>query len=147
MDDATTRAARTGDYVRAVLDVPDLGLVLRPRPAGEVRGAFPFDAPVHVMTAHNPGAERPGAAENAARQTQLEAELDARGLRRWATVASAEDGSSAEAGALVAGLDDAAACALGAAWGQDAVFRWSRTAWTVLACDDAPSVDLGWEIA
>ena len=143
-DEARTR--RTDDYVRAVLRVPDLGLVLRPRPPGTVRGTFPFDGPAHVVTAHNPGPERPGDAENAARQARLEADLDARGLRRWTTVASAEDGSSAEVGALVVGLDDAAACAFGAAWGQDAVFRWSPSAWTVLACDDAPSVDLGWEI-
>ena len=32
------------------------------------------------------------------------------------------------------------------AGGADDVFRWSPSAWTVLACDDAPSVDLGWEI-
>lgn len=141
-----SRAARTEDYTRAVLRVPDLAVTLRPRPAGQVDGAFPFDAPVHVVTAHNPGAERPGAAGNAARQTRLEEELDARGVRWWRTVAGAEDGSHAEEGALVVGLDDTAACALGAAWGQDAVFRWSSTAWTVLACDGSPSVDLGWAL-
>lgn len=145
-----SRAGRTADYARAVLRVPDLdgrALVLRPRPAGQVVGTFPFDAPVHVVTAHNPGADRPGPAENDARQARLEADLDARGLRHWRTVAGAEDGSHAEEGALVAGLDDAAARELGAAWGQDAVFRWSATAWTVLACDDAPSTDLGWELS
>jgi hypothetical protein len=145
-----SRAARTEDYTRAVLRVPDLDgrtLVLRPRPAGEVLGTFPFHAPVHVVTAHNPGAERPGHAENAARQARLEADLDARGLWHRRTVAGAEDGSHAEEGVLVAGLDDDGARALGAAWGQDAVFRWSRSAWSVLACDDAPSVDMGWEIA
>ncbi|MEJ2888890.1 DUF3293 domain-containing protein [Actinomycetospora aeridis] len=144
-----TRDARTDDYTRAVLRVPDLGdrgLVLRPRTDGNVLGTFPFAAPVHVVTAHNPGLERLSAAENAARQTALEAELDERGLRHWRSVAGAEDGSHAEEGALVVGLDDEDACALGAAWGQDAVFRWSPTAWTVLACDDTPSVALGWEI-
>jgi hypothetical protein len=145
-----SRARRTEDYTRAVLRVPDLDgrtVVLRPRPAGTVVGTFPFDGPVHVVTAHNPGAARPGAAENAARQARLEADLDARGLRYTRTVAGAEDGLHAEEGVLVVGLDDDAACALGAAWGQDAVFRWSRSAWSVLACDDAPSVDMGWEIA
>lgn len=142
----TGRAARTEDYTRAILRVPDLSLILRPRPAGQVSGAFPFDAPVHVVTAFNPGAERPGPTENAARQARLEAQLDAQGLRWWRSVAGGADGSHAEEGALVVGLDDAGACALGAAWGQDAVFRWSSTAWTVLACDSSPSVDLGWEI-
>jgi len=144
-----SRARRGEDYTRAVLRLPDLGgrtLVLRPRTAGVVAGTFPFEAPVHVVTAHNPGVERPGPSENGARQARLEADLDARGLRYWRTVAGAEDGSHAEAGVLVAGLDDDAARALGAAWGQDAVFRWSATAWTVLACDDAPSVHLGWEL-
>jgi hypothetical protein len=141
------RAERTADYTRAVLRVPDLGLVLRPQAPGQVDGAFPFDDTVHVVTAANPGAERLTAEENAERQARLEADLDARGLRHWATVAGAEDGSHAEAGALVVGLDDAAARALGAAWGQDAVFRWSRAAWSVLACDDAEPVDLGWRVA
>jgi hypothetical protein len=142
------RADRTADYTRAVLHVPDLDghlLVLRPRPARQVVGTFPFDAPVHVVTAHNPGAERPGPAENDARQALLEADLDARGLQHWRTVAGAEDGSHAEEGALVAGLSDDDAVALGTTWGQDAVFRWSATAWTVLACDETPSVELGWE--
>jgi len=147
MDEQTARAARTADYARAVLRVPDLDLVLRPQPPGRVHGTFPFDGPVHVVTAHDPGAARLGDEENAERQARLEAELDARGLPHRRTVASAEDGSHAERGALVVGLDDDAARALGAAWGQDAVFRWSRTAWTVLACDDAPPVDLGWEVA
>jgi len=145
MDEA--RAQRTADYTRAVLRVPGLGLVLRPGPPGRVDGAFPFDTPVHVVTAHNPGPAYLDEAENAARQARLEADLDARGLEHWTTVAGAEDGSHAEVGALVVGLDDAAARALGAAWGQDAVFRWSPTAWTVLACDDAAAVDLGWKLA
>lgn len=102
--------------------------------------------PVHVLTAHNPGAERPGTAENAARQERLVADLRRRGLALWSAEAGAADGSHSEASVVVAGLDDAGARAVGAAWGQDAVFRWTRGAWTVLACDDAPSVDLGWEI-
>lgn len=142
------RAERTADYTRAVLRVPELGLVLRPQAPGQVEGTFPFDDDaVHVVTAANPGANRFSEEENTARQARLEAELDARGLRHWATVAGAEDGSHAEAGALVVGLDDDAARALGAAWGQDAVFRWSRAAWSVLACDDAEPVDLGWRVA
>jgi hypothetical protein len=145
MDDA--RARRIADYTRAVLRVPELGLVLRPQAPGQIEGTFPFDDAVHVVTAADPGARRFTAEENAARQARLEAELDARGLRHWATVAGAEDGSHAEAGALVVGLDDDAARALGAAWGQDAVFRWSRAAWTVVACDDAEAVDLGWRVA
>ncbi|HSK58866.1 MAG TPA: DUF3293 domain-containing protein [Actinomycetospora sp.] len=145
MDDG--RAQRTADYTRAVLRVPELGLVLSPQAPGQVEGTFPFDDAVHVVTAHNPGAARLGPQENAARQARLEAELDARGLRHWATVAGAEDGSHAEAGAMVLGLDDEGARALGATWGQDAVFRWSHAAWSVLACDDAEPVDLGWRLA
>ena len=143
------RARRTDDYSRAVLRILDLAgrtLVVRPLPAGRVEGVFPFDAPVHVVTAHDPGDARLTEAENSDRQARLVAELDARRLTHWTTVAGAEDGSHAEVGALVVGLDDGEARTLGAAWGQDAVFRWSRTAWTVLACDDAPSVDLGWRI-
>jgi Protein of unknown function (DUF3293) len=144
--DEDARARRTEDYTRAELRVPSLGLVLRPREPGVV-GAFPFDVDVvHVLTAHNPGAERPGPAENAARQDRLVADLRRRGLRYWPAVAGAADGAHAEASVVVAGLGDDEARAVGAAWGQDAVFRWSRGAWSVVACDDAASVDLGWEI-
>ncbi len=146
MDDGVARRTRTEDYTLAELRVPSLALVLRPREPGVV-GDFPFDADiVHVLTAHNPGAERPGPAENAARQDRLVAELQRRGFRLWPAVAGAADGSHAEASIVVAGLDDEEARALGAAWGQDAVFRWSPGAWSVVACDDARSVDLGWEI-
>jgi hypothetical protein len=146
MDD-DARAERTEDYARAELRVPSLGLVLRPRAPGVVVGAFPFDDDVvHVLTAYNPGAERPGPAENTARQDRLEADLRQRGLRCWRAVAGAADGAHTEVSVVVAGLGDEEARAVGAAWGQDALFRWSRGAWSVVACDDAASVDLGWEI-
>ena len=142
------RDARTDAYARAELRVELGGTVLRlrPRADGRVVGAFPFAAPVYVVTAHNPGPARPGPQENARRQAGLEAELDARGLVHHPTVAGAADGSHAEDGALVLGLDDDAARALGVAWGQDAIFRWSRDAWSILACDDTPPVHRGWEI-
>jgi hypothetical protein len=145
--DEDARAKRTEDYTRAELRVPSLGLVLRPREPGVVIGTFPFDDDVvHVLTAYDPGPERLESAENAARQDRLEDDLRRRGLRCWPAVAGAADGAHTEASVVVAGLGDDEARGIGAAWGQDAVFRWSRGAWSVVACDDAASVDLGWEI-
>ncbi len=119
-------------------------LVVRPaaRP-----GPYPLGtSPVHVLTAHNPGADRPGPVENRRRQEALEAELAGRGLVVTRAVASAEDGTHAEESAAVAGWDDAEALALARRYGQDAIFRWSPDAWAVVPCDGGPTLTLGWTL-
>jgi hypothetical protein len=113
-----------------------------PRP-----GPYPLsDAPVHVLTAHNPGAERPTAVENDRRQQALAAELADHGLVVTRAVASAADGSHAEESAAVVGWDDAGALALARRYGQDAIFRWTPEAWAVLPCDGGPPLTLGWTL-
>ena len=56
-------------------------------------------------------------------------------MRTWPTVAGAADGAHAERGVLVVGLTDDEALELAARFGQDAIFRWSSTAWTVCPTD------------
>lgn len=125
----------------------DLGgttVVVRPRADGSVAGSFPFAGePVHVLTAHDPGPTRFTPAENIRRQAALVASLD--GHERHPAVAGAEDGSHAEESVLVVGLTDERARAVGAHWGQDAVFRWTRDAWEIVPCDGGAPVRLGWE--
>jgi hypothetical protein len=145
--DTADRGARFAGYLRARVVFASLGgarLVVRPaaRP-----GPYPLDvSPVHVLTAHNPGATRPGDAENRRRQAALEDELAGAGLTVVAAVASAADGTHAEDSAAVVGWDDAAALALARRYGQDAIFRWSPAAWEVVPCDGGPPLRSGWTV-
>lgn len=148
-EDMDVRAGRTEDYVQAqvrVFDVFGRVLLLEPREPGPVHDTFPFaDGLAHVLTACDPGPRRLDPAENARRQAALVAELPAH-VRRWAAVAGAADGSHEEASVLVVGLSDDQARKLGSRWDQDAIFRWDAASWTVLPCDEAAPVDLGWRL-
>src|ERR1700722_15863736 len=66
-------------YVRIVVEIrrtPRELLVVRAAPAGEeAPWPWPGTGPVHVMTAWDPGDERPGAEANQRRQAALEEEL------------------------------------------------------------------------
>jgi hypothetical protein len=147
VSDAPPREERFAGYRRAqVVFAPCDGERLTVRPAPHP-GPYPLaTAPVHVLTAHNPGAERPGDAENRRRQAALEAELGAAGLTVVRAVASAPDGTHAEESAAVVGWDDAAALALARRYGQDALFRWSPAAWEVVPCDGGPPLRAGWTV-
>jgi len=116
---------------------------VRPDDTGATTGTFPFEVPAHVLTAVNPGAERPAPRENERRQRALVAELPA-GTARWDAEAGAEDGSHREQSVLVTGLSDPDAVAIGARWGQDAIFRWTPQAWSILPCDGGPASHTGW---
>jgi hypothetical protein len=146
-DAGPDRDARFAGYARAQVVFDALGgrrLVVRPaaRP-----GPYPLAvSPVHVLTAHDPGAQRFAAAQNRRRQRALEAELAGRGLVVTRAVASAADGSHAEESAAVVGWDDAGALALARRYGQDAIFRWTPEAWAVLPCDGGPPLTLGWTL-
>src|SRR5437868_3069536 len=74
---------------------------LRPFETGT--GLFPFDGPVHVLTAYNPGPTRLDDAENARRQSELVAGL-ASDVQRWDAEAGSIDGSHVEASVVVRGL-------------------------------------------
>lgn len=149
MEDTAEVARRYAGYARAYLWVADLdgrAFRLAPRPLGERHGRFPFgDAAAHVLTAFDPGPRRLDTAENARRQRALVADLPD-DVRRWRAVAGAEDGSHAEESVLVVGLTDDRARALAGAWGQDAIFRWTSDAWSIVPCDGAPAVRLGWSV-
>lgn len=143
------REERFAGYRRARLRIHDFGgrtVEVHPAAPGVTAGRFPFDGPVHVLTAYDPGARRLTPAENARRQDALVADLPA-GLRRWDAEAGAADGSHTERSVLVAGLSDAAALALGARHGQDAIFRWSADAWSIVPCDGGPPHHAGWSLS
>ncbi len=90
--------------------------------------------PMHVITAWNPGDERPSADENDRRNALLRADLVALGLDPHPALGSDPASTHAEASWAVVGLTDADACALGAKYGQIAVFRITADTQTVLGC-------------
>jgi hypothetical protein len=143
------REERFAGYRRARLRVPDLHgrtIEVHPAPPGTTTGRFPFGGPVHVLTAFDPGPARLSPAENARRQQVLVDELPSP-VRRWDAEAGAADGSHTEHGVLVEGLTDDEALALGARHGQDAIFRWSAAAWSIVPCDGGPALDAGWTLS
>jgi len=89
-------------------------------------------APVHVLTAWNPGAARPSEAVNRAANERLRAHLVGLGLEPVPALGADPDSPHAEESWAVVGLTDDQARAAGAAFDQVAVFRVSELA--VLAC-------------
>ena len=90
--------------------------------------------PMHVITAWNPGDERPSADENDRRNALLRADLVELGLDPHPSLGSDPASTHAEASWAGVGLTDADACALGAKYGQIAVFRITADTQTVLGC-------------
>jgi hypothetical protein len=90
--------------------------------------------PFHVITAWNPGHERPGDDANAAANAALRAELEALGCSPLPALGSDPNSNHAEHSWAVSGLEDSTARALGARYGQWAVFRITAQEQTVLGC-------------
>ena len=99
---------------------------------------------VHVLTAWNPGDERPSREENDAASEKLRIELVSRGLSPCRAVGADPDSGHAEESWAVVGLSDDEARAIGAAFGQVAVFRLTATGQAVLACSEDWMVSRSW---
>jgi len=138
-------------YSRTVVEIVGSGvgdLVVRSAPPGEV-GEWPWPSPdpVHILTAWDPGGERPSEADNRRREADLEADL--RPLAGGIWVAEGFDPVSGhrEEGVAVRGIREADALALGARYGQDAIFAWTPREWTIVACDAGRRVVSGWSVS
>ena len=90
---------------------------------------------VHVITAWNPGAARPTIAENEAANRELHRVLVERGFSPVHAVGREPDGTHCEDSWAVAGMPDDEARAIGARFGQDAIFRFAEGVQMVVACD------------
>jgi len=122
-------------------------LTVRPAPAGQIgEWPWPDDEPVVVLTAWDPGAERPGIAENRRRQEELDSLL--RPLARELCHAVGEDPASGhrEEGVAVLGVPEDEARTVGARFGQDAVFVWTRQEWAIVSCATERRLSLGWTV-
>jgi hypothetical protein len=134
-------------YARTVVEVagPHGTLIVRAAPRG-VSGDWPWEAPdaLFVMTAWDPGEERPDLLENRRRQASLEEDVGRLTDAMWRAVGVDPETRRREEGVVVGGLAEADALVLGARYRQDAVFRWTPDAWEIVACDDRRRVTLGW---
>jgi hypothetical protein len=98
-------------------------------------------APGAVVTASNPGSRRMAPAFNARAGDELAAWIKARDLVAWPSVSEPEDPDWVEPGWLISGLDLAAAVALAAQFGQNALV-WiapgepARLVWAGDRCTD-----------
>jgi hypothetical protein len=89
---------------------------------------------IHVITAWNPGDERPSYEINNARNEQLCADISAIGFDAVAALGSDPNSSHSEKSWAVVGLTDNAAVELGKKYGQVAVFRITESRQSVLGC-------------
>jgi hypothetical protein len=143
-------ADRWDSYGRTVVEIalPGEGtLTVRSVPGTEA-GSWPWPTavPVHIVTAWDPGPVRPGPALNRARQAALEDDL--RPFAETMVAAAGVDPVTGhrEEGVAVRGVAESVVLALGARYGQDAVFAWTPTAWSVVGCLDGRRVTSGWAL-
>jgi hypothetical protein len=137
-------------YERTVVQIlrPGEGtLIVCSAPGGE-RGEWPWSSPdpVHILTAWDPGDERPGNEVNRERQATLEAELRPRAAGLWAALGEDPKSGHREEGVAVAGVSEADAVAAAARYGQDAIFCWTPDEWAIVGCTDGRREVGGWSL-
>ena len=137
-------------YIDAVLRIgaPSGVIWVRPAPVSTTSGEYPDPdgRAICVITAHNPGGRVASGADNAAAQAQLVAELEKRGLTWWPAAGGDPSWTHVEDSAAVIGMDEADAIALGAQFGQDAIFMLTPADRQVVGCAERRVVATGWSI-
>ncbi|HTU72570.1 MAG TPA: DUF3293 domain-containing protein [Trebonia sp.] len=137
-----------GAYVDAVLRItpPSGALWLRPAPLTVTSGDYPDPdgRTIFVITAHNPGGRTVPDSDNDLAQARLVAQLQERGLTWWPAAGGDEPWTHVEESAAVIGLTEAEARALGAQFGQEAIFVLTPRERQVVACADSRVTATGW---
>jgi hypothetical protein len=139
-------------YARTVVTItgPDaLDVVVSAAPLGSM-GSWPwaFEGAVYVVTAWDPGDARPGEEENRRRQAALEADLRLlTPVGMWVAVGADAASGHREEGVAVYGIDAVQVLELGARYGQEAIFEWTREAWAIVACGGDRIEVFGWSLA
>jgi hypothetical protein len=130
--------------VRITLD-EEASVTLVPAPPGSV-GYYPFDGPVHIITAYNPGGDLADEAANQRSHAELVATATAAGWSALPTVGSGRDGSMPEPGLAVLDITLDEAVALGARFGQAAVYAWHPDRLDIVGVSDEQTRSLGWRV-
>jgi hypothetical protein len=126
LGDEETRVA----YLRTEISVhvPDVGWV----DAGSALEAV--GGPIHVLTASNPGHERPSAEANAQANTRLELDLLETGATIFKAVGESPEGDHVEESFAAIGLGREAAVELGRQYRQTAIFELNGGEQIVVGC-------------
>ncbi len=98
-------------------------------------------APLHLVTACNPGGERPTDLVNSQNNLLLQETLVDYTDKIWHSVGSDADSPYLEEGFAFAGVDRATAIAIGEEYRQVAIFELSETLQIVLSCDNTWAVE------
>jgi len=98
-------------------------------------------APLHLVTAWNPGGERPTNLENSQNNLLLKQTLDEHTNQIWPAVGSDADSPHFEECFAFAGVDRATAIAIGEEYRQVAIFELPETLQIVLSCDNTWAVE------
>jgi hypothetical protein len=135
-------------YVGAVIRIEAPGGVYWVRPASATSTLAEYPDPakraIYVLTAHNPGGQLASAAANAVAEARLKTELCRRELRWWPADGGDPSWTHVEPGAAVIGLDEADAIALGAEFGQEAIFVLTPADRRVVGCANGRVATTGW---
>jgi len=136
------------EYVRAVvrMELADGLVQIAPAPPGRADGTFP-DIPNHVLyvvTACNPAGVVSPEPANQQAHAALIRRLEADHVTSWEAAGGDPDWTRTEASFALIGVDEAYAKALGRDFGQDAIFEWTPTGLSVLACDGERRSSAGW---
>ncbi|MGO9873684.1 MAG: DUF3293 domain-containing protein [Acidimicrobiia bacterium] len=101
---------------------------------------LPDDAPMFVLTAHNPQGVTRDQAVNDEAERGLERDLALIGVTCWSATGRSRNASWSEPGVAVGGFDRARACELGRRYGQLAVFELTADDVHVVRCIDTAVV-------
>ncbi len=102
---------------------------------------------IHVITAWNPGDDRPHEEINEAQNKRLRLDIEALGLPVFDALGKDPKSDHAEKSLAVLGLDDDRAKHLGRNYNQIAIFKISQARQTVLGCFDDWEVSRGCQIS
>jgi hypothetical protein len=116
-------------YLKTRVTIEEDGLMVDAADAKVVKRGV-----VYVITAWNPGDLRPTEKDNLAANATLRGRLVELGLHPIRAVGSDPDSTHFEESWAVSGLTDAEARAIGADFGQAAIFRLEARSQTVLGC-------------
>lgn len=120
---------------------------VHPADRGVCEGPFPFDSPVHVITAWNPRSQPLDYSENLQRHQQLVGQLRAAGEEICEGTGSAADGSWAEEGIARIGHSLDSSIRIGIDWQQDAIWEWHPRGLAAVECESGRRHEWGWVLA
>lgn len=130
------------------IDAPGGAVRVFPAPPLQASGQYP-DAEgraIAVITAYNPGGVVADAVENERAQQALEDELARLGVPFWHAAGANPDWTHVEPSVAVPGMAEPDALALGARYGQDAIFMLTPASRKVIDCATGRRTLTGWVI-